>query len=63
MSEQLSTLEINVENEIRISCLLSYMAFHINIEMKTLLIEIAVYERKYTWNTPRNGKNGVASSK
>lgn len=63
MGEQLSTLEINVPNEISISRLLSYLAFPKNIEVKTLLIEIAFYKRKYTWNISRNGKNGIASSK
>lgn len=63
MGEQLSTLEINVLNEISISWLLSYLAFPKNIEVKTLLIEIAFYIRKHTWNTSRNGKNGIASSK
>lgn len=63
MGEQLSILEINAQNDLRISWLLSYLPFHNNIEVKTLLIEIAFYWRKYTWNTPRNGKNGVVSSK
>lgn len=48
MGEQLSTLEINVLNEISISWLLSYLASPKNIEVKTLLIEIAFYIRKHT---------------
>lgn len=48
MGEQLSILEINAQNDLRISWLLSYLPFHNNIEVKTLLIEITFYRRKYT---------------
>lgn len=43
MGEQLSILEINAQNDLRISWLLSYLPFHNNTEVKTLLIEIAFY--------------------